>query len=324
MGFFQGIIFARINSIMGFKNIFMKTICSFYFVALALISCHNNNSESAASILPVSQPAPAKPSSTLPKPAHVLVVIMENHSFNQIFHSKNAPAFNALVTAPQSALFTQSYAVAHPSQPNYLALFSGDTQGSTDDEIPDNLPFTTPNLGRQLLDAGYTFAIYSEDLPEVGFNGKFAKIRKYARKHNPVPNWVGTGVNQIPASTNQPFTAFPANYDSLPTVCFVVPNQDNDMHDGTIAQADKWYAKNLESYRQWAAKHNSLLIVTFDEDDNSSSNRITTIFSGAHVKAGEDNMHITHYNVLRTIEDFYHLPYAGHAAEVATIDNCWN
>ena len=302
----------------------IKAILSFISVLLLTI-CTSNQAKAPQTSLPVPRSSQKAPAITLPKPSHVLVLILENHSFAQIFHSKNAPNFNALAMSAQSALFTQSYAVAHPSQPNYLALFSGDTQGSTNDDIPDNHPFTTPNLGRQLIDAGYTFAIYSEDLPQTGFDGKFAAVRKYARKHNPISNWVGGGVNQIPATTNMPFSDFPvAGYDSLPTVCFVVPNQYNDMHDGSVAQADKWYAQHLEGYRKWAANHNSLLIVTFDEDDNSSSNHITTIFSGAHIKAGEDNLHITHYSVLRTIEDFYQLLYAGHAADANTIDNCWN
>lgn len=299
------------------KNIFLFLISAFAFGACA------NKQVKTPEPVTTSTPPPAAPDTKLPKPSHVLVLIMENHSYAQIFESKHAPNFNALVKSPQTVLFTQSYAVSHPSQPNYLALFSGDTQGSTDDEIPVGSPFTTPNLARQLIDAGYSFAVYSEDLPAVGYNGMWAKVHKYARKHNPVPNWVGTGVNQVPATTNQPFTAFPSNYDSLPAVCFVVPNQDNDMHDGSIAQADKWYAEHLEAYRKWAATHNSLLIVTFDEDDDSANNHITTIFSGAHVKAGNDDMHITHYTVLRTIEDFYHLPHAGHAADVSAISNCW-
>ena len=293
----------------------MKKICLLLITPFLITLAGNSHSIIGGRVAPAA--------SKLPAPKHVLVVIMENHSFNQIFHSKKAPDFNALISTPHTALFTQSFAITHPSQPNYLALFSGDTQGCSDDDVPDNIPYTTPNLGRQLLDAGYTFATYSENLPHSGFNGKNADVRKYARKHNPVANWMGTGPNQLPENTNLPFTDFPSNYDLLPTVCFVIPNQDNDMHDGTIAQADKWYTEHLESYRKWAVAHNSLLIITFDEDDRASANRITTIFSGAPVKAGNYDLHITHYSVLRTLEDFYHLPHAGHAAGASDIDNCW-
>jgi len=67
----------------------------------------------------------------VPTPAHVIVVIEENHGYSQIIGSSQAPYINTL--ASQGALFTNSYAVTHPSQPNYLALFSGSTHGITND-----------------------------------------------------------------------------------------------------------------------------------------------------------------------------------------------
>ena len=51
----------------------------------------------------------------------------------------------------------------------------------------------------------------------------------------------------VPAANSLPFSAFNnrSDYASLPTVSFVIPNLDNDMHDGTIAQADTWLYNNL-------------------------------------------------------------------------------
>jgi len=69
----------------------------------------------------------------IPKPSHVVVVIEENHGYSQIIGSSQAPYINTLAT--QGALFTKSYAISHPSQPNYLALFSGSTQGIIDDSL---------------------------------------------------------------------------------------------------------------------------------------------------------------------------------------------
>ena len=71
---------------------------------------------------------------SLPRPSHVVVVVEENHSYSEIINSPQAPFINTL--ASEGALFTSSYAVAHPSQPNYLALFSGSTQGITNDSCP--------------------------------------------------------------------------------------------------------------------------------------------------------------------------------------------
>ena len=79
------------------------------------------------------------------------------------------------------------------------------------------------------------------------------------------------------------------------------------MHDGTIAQGDAWLQTHWDPYVQWAKTHNSLAILTFDED-GGGSNQIYTVFAGAGVIAGQYSEHITHYTVLRTVESFYGLP----------------
>jgi PKD repeat protein len=260
---------------------------------------------------------------SVPTPDHVVIVVLENHGYSQIIGSSSAPYINSLATDTDGALFTQSFGVEHPSQPNYLDLFSGSNQSVILDFTPFSflLPFTTPNLGAALLQHGRTFTGYSEDLPSVGYTGD--NSGQYYRKHNPWVNWQGTGTNGIPSALNQPFTAFPSNYNNLPTVSFVIPNQDHDMHDGTIAQADIWLRTNIDGYVQWAKQHNSLLMLTFDEDDNGSNNQITTIFVGQMVKFGQYPEHITHYNVLRTLEDMYALPYAGSSSTATAISDCW-
>jgi phosphatidylinositol-3-phosphatase len=284
--------------------------------------------------------------SHMPVPDHVVFVIFENHSYDQILGNSAAPYLNGLVRDSASALFTQSYALTHPSQPNYLMLFSGTDQGVTNDDVPKKLPFTSPNLGAGLLHAGRTFAGYSEDLPTIGFDGKSSG--HYARKHNPWVNWQGAETNGIPDTLNLPLTFFPNNYDLLPTVSFVIPNQDNDMHNGTdpkrINKADAWLRDHLDGYVQWAQSHNSLLVITFDEghtgDGNllnrifsffsdedesrsSESNQIFTVFVGKMVKHGSYDQKIDHYSVLRTIEEMYGLSHSGNSAASSAISNVW-
>src|SRR5664280_2774927 len=106
-------------------------------------------------------------------------------------------------------------------------------------------------------------------------------------------------------------------------VVHVVPNLEHDMHDGTIAQGDAWLKAQLDGYIRWAASHNSLLIFTFDEDDGHEGQRIPTLFVGPMVRPGRYEQRITHYDVLRTIEEFYGLASSGAAANAATIDFCW-
>jgi hypothetical protein len=287
-----------------------KLILGTIAMPLALGAC----ALSAASALDVSTPR-------LPRPDHIVMVIEENHSFSQIIDSPDAPYINRL--AAQGAVFTKSFGVTYPSQPNYLALLSGSTQGITDNSCPNTL--TTANLGHALLAAGLTFAGYSEDLPSIG--SLICSVGLYARKHNPWVNWQGSVANGLPATANVPMTSFPTDYTTLPTVSVIVPNQVNDMHHGknpeAIQTGDRWLREHLDAYVQWAQEHNSLLIVTWDEDNKKENNRIVTLFVGPIVQAGRYEQRITHYNVLRTIEDLYGLPHAGASADATPITQIW-
>lgn len=305
----------------------------------------------------------------LPHPDHVVIVIMENKSFGQIIGNPAAPYLNALAAeganivnaaGDPNALTSGSHALRHPSQPNYLELFSGNHQGVVADGRPGTsseplsppLPFNTPNLAASLIAAGFSFATYSEGLQSVGFNGDSSSDvpgqNQYERKHNPAANWQAADApanNHLPPEINRPFSAFPQDangYAALPAVAFVVPSEQHNMHDGSVAQGDAWLKANIfDGYYQWAKTHNSLLIVTFDEDaTNTPTNQITTIFAGALVKPGnypETNINppdvrppdggiitptgtaMNHYNLLRTIEEIFGLASLGGSANTPPI-----
>lgn len=249
--------------------------------------------------------------SELPRPDHIVIVIEENRAVSRIIGNQDASYINEL--ARRGALFTNSHGVTHPSQPNYLALFSGSTRGISSNTCP--LSLSGPNLASALMEKGYSFASYSESLPEAGYEGCIWGA--YRRKHNPIANWKEL------AAYNLPFKAFPQDYSQLPTVSFVVPNQLNDMHDGSIAQGDAWLKQNIESYVLWAMKHNSLLIVTFDEDDGSEGNRIATILVGQRVKPGMNALRVDHYGLLRMVEEVYGLPLLNESAKAKSITREW-
>jgi phospholipase C len=252
----------------------------------------------------------------LPRPDHVVVVIEENHGYAQIMDKRNRASYiHAL--AKHGALLTESYGVTHPSQPNYLALFSGSTHGITSDDCP--LTFDSDNLATRLIDRGLSFASFAESLPEVG--DVRCMFGAYQRKHNPASNWQGT---RLPAELNRRFADFPQDFSKLPTVSFVIPNQANDMHDGSFATADEWLKTRIAPYVAWAMKHHSLLILTFDEDDNHEGNQLVTLLVGPMVKAGSTSaQRIDHYSVLRTLLDFYGLPALGESRDVEAIKGVW-
>ena len=257
------------------------------------------------------------------KPNHIVIVIEENKGFDQIVGNPNAPYINSLIK--NGLLFTDAHGVWHPSQPNYLALFSGSRQGVKDDHCLKKVtPYKTSNLGHELLSNGFTFAGYSETMPKMGFTGCGAEKSRYpngsplyARKHNPWVDWQGDSPTGLPDSVNKTFKAFPSDFSKLPDVAFVVPNEDDEMHNGpdslSIPRGDHWLKKHMSGYIKWAKNHNSLFILTYDEDEGTKANHMPTIFVGPMVKDGRYNKKITHYNVLRTIEKLYGLPHAGPA-----------
>jgi acid phosphatase len=251
----------------------------------------------------------------LPRPAHVVVIIEENHTSAEIIGNPAAPYMNAL--ARQGALFTRSYAIMHPSLPNYFALFAGLTNDNGDDCPATGLSPAAPNLATALAAAHLSFKGYAEGLPAPG--SLVCSAGRYARKHAP---WVHFS-NVAQKTQSLPFAQLPSNYDALPAVAFVIPDLMDDMHDGTIAQADAWLSKHIAPLVAWAQKHDTLVVLTWDEDDLSADNHIPTIFAGAMVKPGRYGERITHYSVLRTIEDFYHLQHVGHTGAVAPIADCW-
>jgi acid phosphatase len=248
----------------------------------------------------------------VPQFDHIVVVVEENRPYSAIIGNSAAPFINKL--ANQGALFTRSFAVTHPSQPNYLAMFSGSTQGVTSSACPFN--FAGPSLGGALIAAGKSFASYSEDLPKAG--SSVCAAGAYVRRHNPSADFA-----DVPPAANRPMGDFPARITDLPAVSFVIPNLDHDMHDGSIADADRWLADRLGSYVRWAKRKNSLLIVTWDEDDKESGNHIATIFFGAHIKTGRYRQTINHFNVLRAIEQSSGAALLGKSAQVSQIKDVW-
>ena len=293
-------------------------------------------------------------------PDHIVIVIEENLSYRNL-----VPELLYLTELMRHhANFTNAHGIDHPSQPNYLALFSGSAQGTGSEakrnpdgsnpiidgrtqvgsnEMIKDTPLTTPNLGAALIRSGRSFAGYSEDLPHPGFIGNShvgppGSGVDYQRKHNPWANWQAVndnalGKNQLASTTNLPFSAFPredAGFANLPTVAIVVPNQINDGHQSSAAppetnygQAmDAWLRRNIEPYRRWAMSHNSLLIITWDEDEDDYTpvndangkrvakrylNHIPTIMAGQGVITGTYDEYIDLYSIPRTIETFYQL-----------------
>src|ERR1700674_686229 len=183
---------------------------------------------SVLAVLALLSPLPVMAQGTLPRPDHVVIVIEENKSVQQIIGKPEATYINSL--ASHGALLTSFFALRHPSQSNYILLFSGDRQGVNGDECLQKKPlFPAHSLGGELISKGLSFKGYAEGLPSVG--STVCTFGKYARKHCP---WVDFADVKPQKDLSLPFSEFPSDFKKLPTLAIVIPNLDNDMHDGSI------------------------------------------------------------------------------------------
>ncbi|MBV8491420.1 MAG: acid phosphatase [Candidatus Eremiobacteraeota bacterium] len=254
------------------------------------------------------------PASVGPHASHVTVVVMENRDYAAIAGNAQAPYFNRTLV-PRGVLLQNAHAVTHPSEPNYLAIFSGSTQGDASDACP--VTYASANLASELLAAGLTFGGYSESMPHDGFSGCYAGDT-YARKHVP---WAS--FSNVPASANRVYRGFPTN--ATPSVVFIVPNLCNDMHDCSTATGDAWLAKNVPPILAWDERNDGLLIVTWDEaEPDTGTNRVATLLAGPMIGAGtNDVQYADHYTVLHTIEAIFNLRCIAQECKAGVLKGIW-
>ncbi|MDH6575296.1 alkaline phosphatase family protein [Kitasatospora sp. MAP5-34] len=272
--------------------------------------------------LTVTAAAPASAAaaaSVLPKPDHVVIVMMENEDNSSIIgNTSQAPYINSL--AQQGASFSDAHGEWHPSLPNYYALLSGSTQGLTDSTPPPVGSVNSDNLPNELARNGYSFGDYSDEATPAAWL-RFADLPGTVTAPNPVDKWL-TCQGSVPGQ-GCGFPTDAAGYAALPTVTFVHGDASQSMHDDNILEGDTWVKNTLGGYASWAKTHNSDLIVTWDEDNFTPANNMPTVFYGANVKPGSYGETINHYSMLRTVEDMYGLPELGNSATTAPITDVW-
>jgi hypothetical protein len=228
---------------------------------------------------------------------HIVVVVEENRTYANIIGNSEAAYINSLASG--GALLANYHAVTHPSEPNYFALYAGSTFGIQDDGDHTE---QGPTLESILQANGESFLGYVD--------------AGSPRKHNPWESFPEA------FSVERSFGSFPLNdFSQLPDVSFVMPNLNDDMHDGSVVQADQWLEANLDSYAQWARTHNSLFVVVWDEDDSSGSNQVPAILYGAHVNTGTYGASYTHYDLLNTLLSAFHLSAPNEAANAHGIED---
>ena len=251
---------------------------------------------------PTPTPTPT-PAPVLPNFGHVFVILMENEEQTSIIGNSLAPYINGL--ANQYGNASNYTAVAHPSEPNYLALWSGSTQGVTDDAVYNFSSGTT--LADQIDAAGKSWHVAAQNVPLGCYAGATASggedgTGTYARKHEPAISWTSVSGNGTRCANITDFTHFDPNVGNF---WFIVPNLCNDMHDCSISTGDTFLKNFMPKILTSAAFANSVIFLTWDEGTTATGGggKVATIVISPFAKPSfvSSTAH-THYSLLHTIQ----------------------
>jgi phosphatidylinositol-3-phosphatase len=280
---------------------------------LALVGCAHAR---PGPPLPVGRPS-ALPAS---QASHVVLMVLENAEYGDVIGNASAPYVNVL--ARRYGLMTQSFATAHPSLPNYLALTSGSTQGIESDCTGCSV--SAVNIVDQLEATRVSWRAYLEGVPGPCFGGATASAGGYAKKHNPFIYFDDIAHVRARCQKLVGFGALARDLRDgrLPSFVWITPNLCDDGHDCGVAGADAFLRRTVPLLLRELGPH-GFLVLTWDEGTSSRGccagaargGAIATILAGPDVRhGGRSNAPVDHYGVLATIEEAFSLPPLGGAA----------
>jgi acid phosphatase len=230
---------------------------------------------------------------------------------------ENHSAAEALAQMPTLAGYANTYgraaqyfAITHPSLPNYVAIWSGSTQGLSSDCVPGpGCAPAGPTVWSQTLAAGETAKAYQEAMTS---NCQTASAGTYAAKHGPWPYFAdpadvaGCTADDVPLGTTTGGNLL-ADVDQghLPVTGEITPDVDDDAHNGTLAEADSWLGQWLPVIMAGPdfLAGRLTIIVTFDEDDSSEGNQVPFVVIDPRLSHVVVNGTFNHYSLTRWLEE---------------------
>jgi phospholipase C len=256
-------------------------------------------------VLALAPGAPAAPKATglegIPHFDHVVVLTEENENASETFAPNSlAPYLRSLRS--KGVFLPNYYGTGHASLDNYITMVSGqpplphsmgDCLGLSLWECvqPQGLISGGRNLADQLEEKGLSWRAYPDGAPTACFHAPYSPTepapdtyqgnsttgaKDYADRHNPFiyfPNVVG---DQARCEKHQrPFSDLAKDLarGTLPAYSFITPDTCHDGHDapcangkpGGLVSMDLWLRQQVPPLMKYLAKHNGLLIITFDE-----------------------------------------------------------
>ena len=262
----------------------------------------------------VSATAPAKFS-------HVVLIMEENHSYNQVIGPE--PYETAL--AKSCGLASNDYAAGYPSLPNYMALTGGTIPSAISGK--DCLPGgSCLSAAASIFSQAPSWKVYAESMPS-----NCSKVNTsnglYVPRHTAAPYYTalsGCSTKDVPLGSTSS-GAFQADLASgnLAAFSLVAPNTTDDGHSGCLSCADNWLKTWIPKIVNSPAYQNgsTLVLITYDSDANNAGNHVaTTVIAPSVVPGTVSSTKFSHYSLLRTEEQALGITtYLGNAASAPSM-----
>lgn len=234
----------------------------------------------------------------------VLVFVIENKSFAQI--KAGAPKLWAL--GQQYAHATNFQACTHPSLPNYICMAAGSTLGVKDNKNPSSHKLKAANVFGGAWANGRTAKVIADGMGSD--RCRQSNYHSFAVRH--------TGWPYFPADRklcerymfNESYYAGDVKAARLANVELFVASNAHNAHDGSLKTADNWHAARIATAMagpDWKAGRLTI-VITADEDDKKSGNRIYTAVLHPSLKGKVVTTPLTLPSLSGLLSDFGHSP----------------
>lgn len=275
---------------------------------------------------------------------HIFLIVMENKSYSSLIGNPDVPWINQAAKIHEVA--TSYYGIAHPSQPNYLALTSGSTQGVKSDAT---VTVNALNIVDQLEAHRKSWKAYMQALSANGNTNKLiSSVGDYARKHNPFVSYADIQKNPARMARIVDFSQFASDLanNTVPDFAWITPDLCHDMHGrrsllrpndlcankhALLSSGDAFLRATVDEImhsRAWTG--NSVIFITWDESvANDTSGCCATNPGGGHIltlaisrqaqSPLSSNVPYNHYSLLATIEQNWNLGCLGATCDTAHI-----
>ncbi len=233
---------------------------------------------------------------------HVIVIVMENHSSDQIIGK--APFITSL--ANRCGRAANYRAITHPSLPNYLAMTSGGIHHIHSDCNPGSCPVRGLSIFSQVKRHGLRWRSYAESMPrscDMDTSGLYAARHVPAVYYLRLRSGCGRHVRSL-GKVNTGRLHFALHHGHAPAYMFVTPNLCDDMHDCSVATGDRWLAKWIPMIVASPTYRNghTVVMITWDEG-GGGPNVVPLIVVSRYTKVHTiARRPLSHFSLLRASE----------------------